>query len=169
MESFCLVFNSHSSWRTSLQPPPMEAVGVQASWQSCSSKPWGKHQQNLIWSSPGSGKPWGQRSSQDSFLGLCSAKMDQSQHIQFIIFSFSSCQGTQIHSSCFGEGLVFLHFSLRLSEVSTRLRAAISRHQDLPYLWRSKCRAPRRPAVPAPHSCGTHFLTNLCNLPHHST
>lgn len=38
-----------------------------------------------------------------------------------------------------------------------------------PYFWCSKCRAPHKPVVLEPHSCGTHSGTNLYNPPHHST
>lgn len=50
-----------------------------------------------------------------------------------------------------------------------RYLSVVLRCQDLPYFWCSKCRAPHRPVVLELHSCGTHFWTNLYNLPHHST
>lgn len=100
-------------------------------------------------------------------------------------FSFSSSHDPRIHSSRFQDAPVFrmdpffFASSPRLSKVrylfkrrpATQQRAAMPRGWDLdvPYLRCSKCRAPRRPAVPAPRSCGTRFAPNPCNLPHRST
>lgn len=51
-------WQGHSEWfLIHSEPPAMEATRSQDSWQSWSSKPWGKHQQNWILNSSGSGEP----------------------------------------------------------------------------------------------------------------
>lgn len=169
-KSFCLVFNSHSSWRTSLTPthrshqvPGFLAKLEQQTLGKTSAKLnfkqlWFRQAMRLV-------------EFPASLLGLGSGS------VKWTIANtsnplFSPFQAVKTHRSTGGGKDPFSFTSYpRLPKVRHLFKQTpvMLRCQDLPYSWCSKRRARHKPLVLELHSCGTHFETNLYNLPHHST